>query len=63
MIIVMRPGAPKKELKEVLQKIRKLGYKTHIIHGVERDVIGAIGSWGKQDPHNVTHLGKLRMRG
>jgi len=43
MIIVMRAGAQKKELKEVLQKIRKLGYKTHIIHGVERDVIGAIG--------------------
>lgn len=43
MIIVMRSGAQKKELKEVLQKIRKLGYKTHIIHGVERDVIGAIG--------------------
>jgi 3-deoxy-7-phosphoheptulonate synthase len=43
MIIVMRSGAQKKELKEVLQKIRKLGYKTHIIHGVERDVIGAVG--------------------
>ena len=43
MIIVMRAGAPKKELKEVLQKIRKLGYKTHIIHGIERDVIGAVG--------------------
>ncbi len=43
MIIVMRAGAKKKEQKDVLQKIRKLGYKTHIIHGVERDVIGAIG--------------------
>jgi len=43
MIIVMRSGAKKKELKDVLGKIRKLGYKTHIIHGVERDVIGAIG--------------------
>ena len=43
MIIVMRSGAKKQELKEVLQKIRKLGYKTHIIHGVERDVIGAVG--------------------
>ena len=43
MIIVMRQGAKKQELKEVLQKIRKLGYKTHIIHGVERDVIGAVG--------------------
>ena len=43
MIIVMRPGAPKSELQDVLRRIRKLGYKTHIIHGVERDVIGAIG--------------------
>jgi 3-deoxy-7-phosphoheptulonate synthase len=43
MIIVMRQGAAKKDLNEVLRKIRGLGYKTHIIHGVERDVIGAIG--------------------
>jgi 3-deoxy-7-phosphoheptulonate synthase len=43
MIIVMRAGAKKQEQKDVLQKIRKLGYKTHVIHGVERDVIGAIG--------------------
>ena len=43
MIIVMRQGAAKKELNEVLKRIRDLGYKTHIIHGVERDVIGAIG--------------------
>src|SRR5512134_200418 len=43
MIIVMRQGASKKELNEVLKKIREFGYKTHIIHGVERDVIGAIG--------------------
>jgi len=43
MIIVMRQGAQKKELNEVLKRIRKLGYKTHIIHGVERDVIGAVG--------------------
>jgi 3-deoxy-7-phosphoheptulonate synthase len=43
MIIVMRQGASKKELNEVLKKIRDFGYKTHIIHGVERDVIGAIG--------------------
>jgi 3-deoxy-7-phosphoheptulonate synthase len=43
MIIVMRQGASKKELNEVLKKIRDFGYKTHIIHGVERDVIGAVG--------------------
>ena len=39
MIIVMRQGAAKKELNEVLKKIRDFGYKTHIIHGVERDAI------------------------
>jgi 3-deoxy-7-phosphoheptulonate synthase len=43
MIIVMRQGASKRDLNEVLKKIREFGYKTHIIHGVERDVIGAIG--------------------
>lgn len=43
MIIVMKAEAGKWELQEVVKKIEKLGYKPHIIHGVERNVIGAIG--------------------
>ncbi len=43
MIVVLRPEITKKEESAVLSEIRKLGYKPHIIRGVERTVIGAIG--------------------
>ncbi len=43
MIIVMKPGASKKSLKEVTDRIEELGYTPHIIHGETRNVIGAIG--------------------
>ena len=43
MIVVLKPDITKKDEKAVLTEIRKLGYKPHIIRGVERTVIGAIG--------------------
>src|SRR5258707_13673050 len=43
MIIVLRPNISKKEESAVLREIEKLGYKPHVIRGVERTVIGAIG--------------------
>jgi 3-deoxy-7-phosphoheptulonate synthase len=43
MIIVLRPKTPKAQENAVLKEIRKLGYKPHIIRGVARTVIGAIG--------------------
>ena len=43
MIIVMKQGAPKKELDKVVEKVKVMGYKPHILHGVERNVIAAIG--------------------
>ncbi len=43
MIIVLKPRISRKEEKAVLTEIRKLGYKPHIMRGVERTVIGAIG--------------------
>jgi 3-deoxy-7-phosphoheptulonate synthase len=43
MIIVMKANAKKEELEDVILRIEKLGYKSHIIHGVERNVIGAVG--------------------
>lgn len=43
MIIVLRPGITKKEETAVLREIRKLGYVPHIMRGVSRTVIGAIG--------------------
>ena len=43
MIIILRPGVTRKEEAAVLQEIKTLGYRPHIMHGVERTVIGAIG--------------------
>lgn len=43
MIVVLKPGITKEEEKAVLQEITKLGYKPHVMRGVERIVVGAIG--------------------
>ena len=43
MIVVLRPKLSKKDETAVLREIKKLGYKPHVIRGVERTVIGAIG--------------------
>lgn len=43
MIIVMKANATKKQKEAVIHRIRELGYKSHVIHGTTRDVIGAVG--------------------
>src|SRR5579864_8599256 len=43
MIIVLKPNISKREEKAVVSEIRKLGYRPHIMRGVARTVIGAIG--------------------
>jgi len=48
MIIVMERGASKEDLKNVIKRIRELGYKEHVIHGVERTVVGCVGHEDKR---------------
>jgi 3-deoxy-7-phosphoheptulonate synthase len=43
MIVVLRPNITRAQETEVLKEIRKLGYKPHVIRGVARTVVGAIG--------------------
>lgn len=43
MIIVMKKGAPEKELNRVVEVIEELGYNAHLIRGVERTVVAAVG--------------------
>jgi len=43
MIIVLKPRISRKEERSVLKEIRKLGYIPHVMRGVARTVIGAIG--------------------
>jgi len=43
MIVVMKSQATEKEIEKVIDTIEELGYKAHIIQGVLRTVIGAVG--------------------
>ncbi len=43
MIIVLKPNISKKDEASVLRELKKLGYQPHIMRGVARTVIGAIG--------------------
>ena len=43
MVVVMDLRASEKQIKDVKKRLEQLGFKTHLIKGVERIVIGAIG--------------------
>jgi 3-deoxy-7-phosphoheptulonate synthase len=43
MIIVMKMGAREEHIQEVIQRVEELGYKSHVIRGTQRTVIGAVG--------------------
>lgn len=43
MIIVLKPGISSRQEAAVLREIRKRGYRPHVMRGVARIVIGAIG--------------------
>jgi 3-deoxy-7-phosphoheptulonate synthase len=43
MIIVMKAGVKEKEIQEAARRVEQIGYKPHILRGVERSVIAAIG--------------------
>ena len=43
MIIILKPGISRKQESSVLKEIRKRGYRPHVMRGVARTVIGAIG--------------------
>ncbi len=43
MIVVMKPGSTQEQLAHVIQNIEELGYRAHVMYGVERNVIGCLG--------------------
>jgi 3-deoxy-7-phosphoheptulonate synthase len=43
MIIVLKPNITRKDEMAVLKEIKKLGYQPHVMRGVARTVVGAIG--------------------
>ena len=43
MIIVMKLSATGAEIEKVEERLQQMGFKSHLIHGVEIIVIGAVG--------------------
>lgn len=43
MIIVMKIGAREDQIQEVIRRVEELGYRSHVIQGTQRTVIGAVG--------------------
>ncbi len=43
MIIVMKTDATPKQMEAVVRHIEEMGFKAHVIHGQDRNVIGAVG--------------------
>ena len=43
MIVVMKPGSTQKQIEHVVQLVREMGLKDHVIVGTERTVVAVIG--------------------
>ncbi len=43
MMIIMHPGAPKEQIKNVITEIEKQKLSAHLIEGLEQTIIGAVG--------------------
>src|SRR5437763_5897106 len=43
MIVVMKPGASTQQLDHVVNLVREMGLKDHVIQGTERTVVAVIG--------------------
>lgn len=58
MIVVMKSDATQEEIDKVISTIKELGYKAHIIEGVLRTVIGAVGD-ERGKPYHLESLSVL----
>ncbi len=56
MIIVMKSGASKEEIKAVEKNLEDLGFQTHPIYGEVKTVIGAVGDKGLVKTHSIIHM-------
>lgn len=59
MIIVMAPGASKKQVDDVIKRLEGRGYGHHISAGVERTIIGAIGANEREKQQVAEQLSQL----
>ncbi len=57
MIVVMKAGSTEPQLEEVVTAIEQLGYRAHVMRGVERNVIGCLGDErGKAALRNIQNI-------
>jgi len=43
MIIIFKPKVSRKDEAAVIREVKRLGYRPHVMHGVTRTVVGAVG--------------------
>jgi len=43
MIVVMKPGTTKDQVRHVVELVREYGLKEHVIYGTDRTVVACIG--------------------
>jgi 3-deoxy-7-phosphoheptulonate synthase len=55
MIVVMKAGATNEEIDAVVGRVEELGYRAHLIRGVERTVIGCVGD-ERQDKSIIAEM-------
>jgi len=58
MIVVMKSGASKEQINKAVDTLDELGYKAHLIEGVLRTVIGAVGD-ERGKPQDIETLSVL----
>ncbi len=56
MIIVMGPGHTEEQLQAVIRRIEEMGYSVHLSRGVERTIVGAVGSKDKTPLHALQQM-------
>src|ERR687894_914298 len=44
MIVVMKAGSDQKQIDHVIERVREMGLKDHVIVGTERTVVACIGN-------------------
>ena len=49
MIVVMKPGSTQKQVEHVINLVREMGLKEHVIVGTERTVIACVGNERQKD--------------
>ncbi len=55
MIVVMQAGASKEQVEHIVQLVREMGLKDHVIIGTDRTVVAAIGDKRLVDKNRLEH--------